>query len=228
MSARSAAAPRNAGILAAQQWPTNAALIADVHRLGYITDDDLVVDVTYGRGGFWHQYRPANLVAHDLRLDGVDFRQLPEADGSVDVVVFDPPYVPQGGRTTSTVDDFIDRYGLVDDAPSTHDKLFELIAAGLAEARRIVRPEGYVLVKCQTFKHGERLHDMPAAIKRRGERIGLRLEDQLTMVRTPGPTNRTSFVAARRNTSELLVLQLRPRSRALSLSDIEAAGYEAR
>src|SRR5688572_3505485 len=76
---------------------TNGPLLAAAAQL-WIGPDDLVVDVTYGKGNFWTRYRPGRLVTHDLALDGVDFRHLPEAPGSVDVVVFDPPYIPQGGR----------------------------------------------------------------------------------------------------------------------------------
>ena len=53
--------------------PTNGPLLAAAAQL-WIADDDLVVDVTYGRGMFWTHYRPGRLVAHDLALDGVDFR----------------------------------------------------------------------------------------------------------------------------------------------------------
>jgi hypothetical protein len=57
-------------VAAAKRWPTNAHLIADVARLGYL--DGRVIDVTYGEhGGFWKVWRPEHLVAHDLVTDGV-------------------------------------------------------------------------------------------------------------------------------------------------------------
>jgi hypothetical protein len=71
---------------------TNGPLIAAVAVL-WIRDGDRVLDVTYGRGNFWTKFRPEHLTTHDLTLDGVDFRHLPEDDNSVDVVVFDPPYI---------------------------------------------------------------------------------------------------------------------------------------
>ncbi len=69
---------------------TNADLIAAVSAL-WIVDGDVVLDPTWGQGAFWRLGSPDGLIAHDLKTDGIDFRKLPEADTSVDVVVFDPP-----------------------------------------------------------------------------------------------------------------------------------------
>lgn len=81
-------------IFAATPWRNNAELIRDIAELGYIKKDDYTLDPTYGRGKWWDLWRPDNLVIHDLyTVDGVDFRELPEADGTFDVVAYDPPYV---------------------------------------------------------------------------------------------------------------------------------------
>ena len=71
----------------------NAELIAQAASL-WIRPQDLVMDVTLGRGLWWTQYQhDGDFIGHDIALDGVDFRSLPEKTGSVDVVTFDPPYV---------------------------------------------------------------------------------------------------------------------------------------
>lgn len=141
----------------------NGSLLAIAAAL-WIRPGDLVVDVTYGRGNFWTRYRPERLVAHDLIVDGVDFRHLPEDDASVDVVVFDPPYIPQGGRETSTLKaryasggEFLYRYGLFD-GPRSVRELKELHAAGIKEAARVLAPRGRLLVKCMDYISGGRFN----------------------------------------------------------------------
>lgn len=150
-------------ILAASDWSTNAALIADVWTLHVVPrfgDMPAVLDPTYGRGLWWPTVRQAygvlDIVAHDLRGDGVDFRHLPHPDASFDVVAFDPPYVCVGGRRTTTIRDMHDRYGLTD-TPSTPHALHDMNMAGLDEARRVIRRRGLALVKCQDYVTSGRL-----------------------------------------------------------------------
>ena len=130
----------------------NGPLIAAAATL-WIEEKDHVLDVTYGRGRFWTHYQPFYFTGHDLALDGVDFRDLPYKDETFDVVVFDPPYIAQGGRETSTEKDFLDRYGLVG-GPTNHRDLLELFRGGISEAHRVLRGGGRLFVKCMDYVNG--------------------------------------------------------------------------
>lgn len=130
---------------------TNADLMAAVAPY-YLTGS--VLDVTYGEGKWWERFKP-QLTAHDLKLDGVDFTALPETDASYDAVCFDPPYITTGGLGSSSARIYSgrggglrDRYGL---AQRSQDELWALISGGMSEAARVVRPGGFVLVKCMDF-----------------------------------------------------------------------------
>jgi hypothetical protein len=163
----------------------NGPLIAAAAAL-WIADDDDVLDVTYGRGNFWTDYRPEHLRWHDLALDGVDFRHLPEPDRSVDVVVFDPPYISQGGRDTSTADDFTDRYGLRD-CPRTVSELQQLIDDGIAEAERVLRRDGRLLVKCMDYVSSGRFVKGRHRIVATAEALRLRQVDEYVHYSGTGP-----------------------------------------
>lgn len=215
-------------VLAAGTWPTNAALIGDVARL-YLSDDDRVLDPTYGRGLWWSDWRPADLTAHDgdptksPTGEAVDFRHLPYDDGTFDAAAYDPPYVCVGGRKTTTIADHHDRYGLTDAPTSPAALQSEVINPGLSEVARVVRPKGLILVKCQDYISSGRLwigthHTLTHALG-----LGLEVVDRLehvSGVRPQPTTNRDGSprrqVHARRNLSTLFVLR-RPRSLAASL-----------
>ena len=58
-------------VLAACAWPTNADLVVDLVRLGYLKPEDRVLDPTWGRGKWWTKWEPAELTKHDKHtLDG--------------------------------------------------------------------------------------------------------------------------------------------------------------
>jgi hypothetical protein len=128
-------------VLAAHAWKSNAELIADVARLGYL--DGRVLDATYGECAvFWKKWQPADFTGHDAKIDGRDFLHLPYPPESFDAVVFDPPY-----KLNGTPDPKVDaRYGV--DIPARAQDRVDLILHGAVRLSRLVRPGGHLLVKC--------------------------------------------------------------------------------
>lgn len=126
-------------------WQSNADLIAEVARLGYL--DGRVLDATYGRGTFWKNYRPADLWTNDRDLgcanSSHDYRAFPpEWERSFDAVVFDPDYKLNG---TPALGDFDARYGI--GGTVTREQRYAAILDGAEECYRASRR--FVLVKCQ-------------------------------------------------------------------------------
>lgn len=128
----------------------NDELIA--HYVNPLFPIDDCLDVTYGRGLWWKLHMPAKFASHDLAIDGVDFRRLPEESDSVGQVALDPPYMPIGGRRTKSpsVTEFNDRFGLVG-APTSPALLRALYAEGMTEAMRVLRPGGFLIVKSTNY-----------------------------------------------------------------------------
>jgi hypothetical protein len=185
---------------------TNAELIAAVAPF-YLTGS--VCDVTYGLGGWWQKFRPLELMAHDIdpgKGDGVDFTALPEAAATYDAVVFDPPYIPQGGYDTSTAPAFVGRFGLTSRSRSD---LWDMIEAGIIECRRVLRPEGYLLVKCMDFVNGRGFHLGHRKVLDLADAAGLRCHDLIVHHTGSGPGGHNIFdpVRARRHHSYLLVFR---------------------
>lgn len=196
-------------VLAAARWRTNADLIADVARIGYLRTTDVVLDATYGRGVFWRRFRPDRLICHDTRTDGVDFRKLPEPDHSVDVEVLDGPYKLNGRPS-----DPDERYGV--DIPARWQDRHALICDGITEAARVVRRGGLLLVKCQDQVCSGAVRWQTRIFADHAETVGFDQVDRFDRVTTPRaqPERKRKDGApsvqqhAARNLSSLLVLRL--------------------
>lgn len=198
-------------VLAASAWASNADLIVDCVRLGYLRDTDHVLDPTYEGGTWWNRWRPEHLTTHNRDHDGSDFRGLAYPDATFDAIAYDPPYVSCGGRTTTTRPDIWARYGM-EDAPGSASELQALINDGLTEMHRLTRRT--VLVKCQDYissggfwlgTHWTLTHALS---------LGFECVDRLEHISSPRPQptlNRDGSprrqVHARRNLSTLFVLR---------------------
>lgn len=198
----------------------NGPLIAKAAAL-YIQPDDRVLDPTWGRGLFWTEYtHPGEFIAHDLHtLDGVSYHHLPEADGSIDVVVFDPPYISTGNRETSTLDknatgsvDFYDRYGLGD--LNGWQRVFEDVRLGICECARVLKRKGRLLVKCADYVESGQMRWGRRNVVDSAELCGLRMVDEFVHHSGTGPQPTHNVdgtprrqVHARRAHSYLLVFQ---------------------
>jgi hypothetical protein len=172
-------------VQAAYWWASNAEMIADAARLGYLRQDWPTIDVTYGRGVWWKCFRPTVLVTHDLKIDGVDFRHLPHPDASFRVVAYDPPYKYNGTPTIadgSASSDVDERFG-VDDSRTWQER-DQLIREGMVEVARVVRPRGYVLMKCQDQVCSGSVHWQTLDFSNHGAGLGLELVDRLDLLGT--------------------------------------------
>ena len=186
---------------------TNGQAILDAHVLGYLPEP--VVDPTHGpHGGMWTLYRPDRLHAYDLAdypdVDVADLANLPLADGFAGSLVLDPPYKLGGTPTTNGTDGAMNgRYGI--DRYRSPADVRQLYADGMAEAARVVRPGGYVLVKCMEQCNSSSLHLQTAWCYQIADDLPLRLVDKLDVAHTPRPQR--SQRTARNNASQLLIFR---------------------
>jgi DNA modification methylase len=81
---------------------------------------------------------------------------MPFADGSFDVVVYDPPHLPNQGRDNQK--DFRPRFGLgVRSGAETGYNLSYMFPPFCREAFRVLRPEGVLLAKLTDYVHNHRM-----------------------------------------------------------------------
>lgn len=201
-------------VVAVNDWPTNADMIVDIVRVGHLRRDRLTLDPTYGEGNWWTLWRPDRLVCHDkYKGDGVDFRHVPHADDEFDQIGYDPPYVSVGGRDTSGLGDFFERYGLRG-ASKGHRQLQRLIDQGTDEMARVLRPgTGRLVIKCADYVSGGKLRIGTHWTLTHAEKIGLEIVDKFVHAGDvrPQPDGR-DVQHARQNSSTAYVLR-KPRRR---------------
>lgn len=196
-------------VLAAGLYKNNADLIEAVHRIGYLTDKQLVLDMTFGRGTFWKRYRPARLITNSLGSQATSLRsdmtRTPFPARCFDVVVCDPPY-----KLNGTPDKDVDeRYGV--DVVRTRDDRHALMYAAMTEACRLVVPGGLILYKCQQQVNSGRVWWQPRMMAEHAERYGCRHRDSFLLIGSraqPGdddPDKEQDH--ARQNYSTLLVIE---------------------
>jgi hypothetical protein len=192
-------------VYAAYQWKSNAELIADLAKLGYITGH--VLDPTYGKGVFWKIFTPDKLSYHDIMIDGVDFRNLPYDNEHFDTVVFDPPYVAPGGRVTAKVS-YYERYGLLETPKSPYD-LWEYNKSGIDECIRVLKKRGCFLIKLQDYISSGKFCPFTFLIWQYvTDKHSLELEDVLHMITHPRPQPaHRKQQHARRNHSTMMVFR---------------------
>lgn len=120
-----------------------------VQGLLSLTDATTILDVTYGNGKCWTDY-PGTVIRADLNpARGLDvccsFHALPFADGSVDAVVYDPPFHPGAGTI------YTKRFATMGTNEHELRRDFE---RGVAESWRVART--WLIVKCQNYIHNHK------------------------------------------------------------------------
>jgi len=115
-----------------------------------------ILDATVNGGRFWRGSRRKVIgldiaSVHKPSIVG-DNTRMPFADARFDVVVYDPPHIPNQGKDKQK--DFHLRFGLGERSPKEHGYSFaHLYPAFVREAHRILKAEGILLCKITDYIH---------------------------------------------------------------------------
>jgi hypothetical protein len=207
---------------------TNDEVFPDILSL-YVAPDSMVADVTYGKGVFWRRVPPGLYDLHPTDIaTGTDCRELPYADGSVDCVVFDPPYMHTPGGTAhmghqnfegyygnnravacreTHTDTKGDLHSQAASGKKYHEAVLDLYLTAAAEARRVLRAGGIYIVKCQDEVCANRQRLTHVELVAGLTELGFVAEDLFVVVRTnrPGVSRTLGQAHARKNHSYFLV-----------------------
>ncbi|MBJ6877869.1 hypothetical protein JG665_17905 [Vibrio cholerae] len=183
-----------------------------------------VADVTWGRGVFWKKVpkEDYDVIGTDIAT-GTDCRNLPYADESLDCIVLDPPYMEGfyrnnndhkagSGSHKGLAQAYSNGDEVNGDTKHTgtkkwHAAVTDMYFKASAEAYRVLRKKGVLIVKCQDevsagkqwFTHVEIINEL--------ESMGYYSKDLFVVVRQnkPAVSRIKNQVHARKNHSYFLV-----------------------
>jgi hypothetical protein len=79
---------------------------------------------------------------------------LPDADQSLDVLVYDPPHLPLAAASPMSMPQMVGDYGLARSVKG--DNITAMHKSFLLEAKRVLRPDGLVFAKIKDYIHNHR------------------------------------------------------------------------
>jgi tRNA G10 N-methylase Trm11 len=128
----------------------NSDLFPDVLSI-FVPDGSRILDMTFANGVFWKKVDVSkyNLTTNDLFNEKAsiheDFRNTSFPEKEFDAVVLDPPYM----RTNNKAGVMASNYNNQTINLKTHAAILQLYRDGIKEARRLLKYNGILIVKCQ-------------------------------------------------------------------------------
>lgn len=184
----------------------------------YVPRGSIVADVTYGKGIFWKRIPPKTyrLKASDLKT-GTDCRHLPYADGSIDCVVLDPPYMEglfrrakrhlAGAGAYAAFRETYSNGDRTNGGPKYHAAVLDLYFKAGTEAFRVLRQHGVFVVKCQDEVSANQQRLTHVELINAYTTLGFHAKDLFVLVRSnrPAVSRLIRQEHARKNHSYFLV-----------------------
>ncbi len=176
----------------------NSTVFPEILSL-HVPPGSIVADVTYGKGVFWrripkgeYELRPTDIAT------GVDCRDLPYEDESIDCVVLDPPYMEGfyrkreaqaagGGTHTAFRSYYSNGKRAKTSGPKYHAAVLDLYFKAGREAHRVLRESGTLIVKCQDEVSANMQHLTHVQIVNEYESVGFYAKDLFVVVRANRP-----------------------------------------
>ena len=194
----------------------NADVFPLVMKL-HVPPGSVVADVTYGKGVFWRKIPPGEyeLRATDIAT-GVDCRDLPYENGSIDCVILDPPYMEgfyrrdksnlAGAGTHNSFREYYSNGDQYNDAPKYHAAVLDMYIKAGTEAHRVLKEAGRFIVKCQDEIQSGKQNMNHIVIIQYALENGFRVEDLFILVQKNTPIMRHQYqLHARKNHSYFIV-----------------------
>lgn len=140
-------------------------------------------DVTYSTGSFWKGL-PKPPICTDLNIGDVraDFTNLPFASRSIPSMIIDPPFLADRGKKEYDAESvqMQQRFTAYDDMGD----LMSSYTKALYEAKRVLKPGGYLAFKCQDIVYRQSNIFTHCHVWQMAQSVGFTAEDLFILVAT--------------------------------------------
>lgn len=126
----------------------------------YAPAAETIADVCCNARRMWKGSQWAGVVKYydidpEMQPDTVcGWDNLPDGDGTVDVLVYDPPHLPVAAASEKSLKRYGTDYGLGRSVKA--DNVDSLHAPFLAEAKRVLKPDGLIFAKIKDYVHNHK------------------------------------------------------------------------
>jgi len=164
----------------------NATAFVDILEL-YAQEGYTIADVTYGKGRFWRKVDTSryNFLPSDLKTD-IDFRHLPYKENFCDIIVLDPPY--RANHRGRAIEGYDDAYNLNNSGLYLNSDVLNLYEEGMREAYRVIKPKGFLFLKCQDLIECSKQHWNHIELFSKALDLGFMAEDLFVVVNSNKPS----------------------------------------
>ena len=146
---------------------------------------NISLDPTYSRGNFYKKNVPEPIIKMDIdpQAEGViqaDVESLPLRDGSMETIMFDPPFLATSGRTDAEDENniIVKRFGLYPNEKELHS----FYSRALQELYRVLQNEGILICRSQDKVSGGKQYFSHVFIINEAVRIGFYVKDLFVLL----------------------------------------------
>lgn len=126
----------------------------------YAPNAELIIDVACNARRMWKGSQwGERVIGYDrdpeMKPDVVaEWHSLPNKDQTVDILVYDPPHLPDAAASLMSLPSYEKYYGLGKGVKT--DNIGEIHPPFLAEAKRVLRPDGLIFAKIKDYIHNHK------------------------------------------------------------------------
>jgi SAM-dependent methyltransferase len=141
-------------------WLGRDAPLLDAMFAFYAPSAQRIIDVCCNERRMWNKAETAKrVVGYDIdpamQPDVVAaWHSMPDADGTVDVLVYDPPHLPLAGASAKCMPRLVKDHGIGRSVKG--DNIEALHADFLTEAARVLKPDGLIFAKIKDYVHNHK------------------------------------------------------------------------